>query len=141
MSTPHPVSVPKQIVLVTSIYLLCDALWLIGDTGSFVGEGYRPLIRALAEVVALLAFIASVVLLAAKISVSRVAVVATASLIAATAVVVPISAMWFPSQFPRDSSVGQYLLWISVELALLCGLAFIAAAVVAMLAKAFLHRS
>src|SRR5215218_5853435 len=125
----------KPLTLLVVVYLTCDGLWLIGDNALWLGEAYRPLIRVAAHAFAFFAFGGMAIFLAMRTSIVLVAVISSTGIIGASLLIVPIGMIWFPSQFPRDSSVPQFIIWVSIELLMLSGVAAIVAAALATLAR------
>jgi hypothetical protein len=117
----------KYVAVLVAIYLTCDAIWLIGDNAPWLGEAYRPVLRAAAQAIAVAAF----AVMAVRTSIVHAAGISTGAIIGAALIIIPVSVIWFPRQFPRDSSVPQFLIWVGVELLMLCGVAAVVAVALA----------
>jgi hypothetical protein len=99
-------------------FLLCDALWLIGDDISGLAETKRNFLRfgawALAAVLCCLAGI----VLSAKASVVEAAKQTFTASMAAAVPVVAIGLIWFPRQFMGDTELFNFLVWMIIPVTL-----------------------
>jgi cytochrome bd-type quinol oxidase subunit 2 len=133
VSRKHPI-VARAVPLI-ALYLLCDAFWLAGDNLAGLPESSRSAVRGAALILALLVFLIGSVMFAREASVFQVVAISSVALLTASVPIVLAGFLWFPSQFPQDTRLDQVLIWIAVELAMLCVIAAVAAAILAVLTK------
>jgi hypothetical protein len=123
-------------VPIAAAYLACDALWLAGDAAAAAGHEWGAVLRNVAWLAALLAFLAGVrLLIRDSASVPDTAGASAASLFLAAVPIVAIGLVFFPEQFPRDSSYDQTLLWLSTVTFSLCATVGLLAAIAALISK------
>jgi hypothetical protein len=119
-------------------FLLCDALWLIGDNIFGLAETERDFLRFGAWAIAAVLFCVAGIVLSAKAPVVEVAKQTFTASMTAAVPVVAVGLLWFPGQFMRDTELFNFLVWMIIPATLVsCAFAGIAvgASVVAKLVR------
>lgn len=100
-------------------YLLCDAIWLFGDSASGMAEISRSLLRTGAWGLAVVTCGVGAILLSRRMTVLKVIGMSSFAICAAAAPIIVGGLAFFPAQFPRDTELRDVLSWLVVATLLL----------------------
>lgn len=115
--------------------LACDFLWLAGDNLPGLSGTERDFIRNGSVILAMLIFVVIIVRWAMRLETLRVVGLAAAAVLFTEIVSVLIGYLFFPEQFPRDTSLSQALLGLGIEVLAVCACAILVAGIASSLTR------